>query len=659
MNLRSVPTPSRTRPGPKPILHRTFRIATGRGLTPRRRLVRVGLILLGLGLVAGLGIPALIRKTRPAPTVPPFERLVGRGLGRIVDFRLADTGGRIVTGDAWRDRPAVVLFFLGVECPVSNGFAPEMARLAGRFGAKGVAFFGIHTDPDVTAESAAAHAAEYRLPFPILLDPAQDVAGQAEIRVTPEAAVFLADGTLVYRGRIDDRVAADGKHRDAPGHRDLEAALEAILADELPVVLETTAFGCPLPPAAAPAAEAITFTKHIAPILNRHCVACHREGEVGPFPLATYRDAAKRAEFLRDVVDSGRMPPWKPRPGAGVFLDAQRLTERERRTLAAWAESGAAEGDPADLPPPPEFPDGWRLGKPDLVLTMPEPYTVAADGKDVYRGFAIPIPQDTDREVRGLEFRPGNRKVVHHSRFYVDSGDDCRKLDDADPTPGFRTVLTREGDDVPKPSLGGWTPGTTPRFTPEGAGRPITRGSTFVLVNHYHPSGKPETDASSIGVYFRDTPATRTVAGLTLSTPKIDIPPGEPDHYLFLEATVKADIHAYSASPHAHYLLRELRLMATLPDGTEQPLLWIDDWDLDWQDQYRFAKPVRLPKGTRLTMSGRFDNSSANPRNPHDPPRRVRYGLGTNDEMFACHLEIIPDRPEGYKVYKRRPPLGL
>ena len=172
-------------------------------------------------------------------------------------------------------------------------------------------------------------------------------------------------------------------------------------------------------------------------------MSCHRPGEVGPFSLLTYRDAAKRADFIRDVVDSGQMPPWKPHPGAGVFLDATRLSVIEKEILRRWAETGCEPGDPADLPEPPQFPDGWRLGQPDLVLTMPETFGVPADGPDIYRSFALPFPLDHDVTINGVELRPGNRRVVHHSRMYLDATGDARRRERSDPgrasTPGIET----------------------------------------------------------------------------------------------------------------------------------------------------------------------------------------------------------------------------
>jgi len=634
----------------------------------RRRphwLARPGFWLCGgvLGAVMiGLSVPAINWLNKPPKVEPAFEQTVGEGAGPIKEFALKDVRGTLHTRAEWTGRPATVLFLLALECPVANSYAPEMARLYRDFSPRGVLFLGIHVDSEVTAESAAIHASEYGLPFPILLDPEQGVARQAGIRVTPEAVVLLPDGQVVYRGRIDDRYAPGGQHRPLARVHELADALQAVLADEMPVVTQTRAFGCPLPSKGSARVhdEPITFNRQVAPILFRSCVRCHRPGEVGPFSLLTYTDAAKRAEFIREVTADGRMPPWKPHPGAGVFLDAPRLSAHEKDVIRIWVETGCERGDPADLPEPPTFTDGWQLGQPDLVLTMPEPYWLPAGGPDIYRSFPLPVPLAKDAMITGIEFRPDNRRIVHHSRVYLDQTGDAVRRDSSDRQPGFSGWFAETGGlDLPYPGIGAWTPGMTPRFAPDGVGRLIPRGADVVLQIHYHPTGKPEADRSSVGFFFANKPISKMMAGFTLCTEQIDIPPGAKRHRIILSTRMKADVHLYTVVPHAHYHCREFRLAATLPDRTTQPLLWITDWDLDWQDQYRFAKPVRLPKGTVLTLAAYYDNSEDNPRKPYKPPRRVRYGVGTNDEMCACHLEFLPDDASGHAAYKQKSPFGL
>ncbi len=535
---------------------------------------------------------------------------------------------------------------------------PTCSALADDYRAKGVAVYGVHSDPDVTPEAAAAHAEEYSLTFPMLLDPFQDLAGQVGVQVTPEAAVLDADGQVLYRGRIDDRYnPGDGKRRATAQTPELRHALDAVLAGRTPAVTETEGYGCPLPdPRIVADGGEITFTEHVAPILWKRCAGCHRPGEVGPFSLLTYKDASRRASFIKDITESRRMPPWKPVPGFGTFRNENRLSRRELAILAAWADTGAPEGAPDALPEPPTFPDGWQLGEPDLVLSLPEPYPIPASGDDIYRAFVIPMGLTKDQPIAAVEFRPGNRKVVHHARLYMDPTPESRERDQADPGPGFVTV---GGNDIPKPGLGAWIPGALTRMPPPGVGRIIPAGSDLVMLVHYHGSGKPETDHSRVGIYFSKTPIERTMTSIPMSTAKIDIPPGEAHYRIDLHATLPANVHAYSVLPHGHYLLREIKAWAVRPDGSTARLLWIDDWDFNWQGQYHFAEPVPLPKGTKLHVVAEYDNSAANPANPNRPPKRVRFGPASTDEMLGCHIQILADGPADEAITREKWPYGL
>ena len=638
MIKQSPSTDGATRPSPR-------RGIAGRPVgalaRPQRRLVRRVALLLAVAL-GGIGAVRVIRG--PRPDMDPAG-LVSQGGRRVKEFALRDTKGRLHTAEDWRERKGVALAFLGADDE-----AERLRRLATEYGAQGIAFYAIDSRPETSTSRV-----EDRLgpDLPILADPAQVVAAQVGVNSTPVAVILAPDGQVLFRGPIDP---------PSPTRpHGLEAALRAVADDEAPAVAEVDSPGRPLPRPAAPISspEPVTYTRNVAAILWKNCAGCHRPGEVAPFSLLTYQDAARRAAFLSDVCEDRRMPPWKPHPGFGVFQGAQDLSDRELTTLARWAEAGAPEGNPADLPPPPKFPRGWRLGTPDLVLTMPEPFVVPAEGPDIYRAFVIPFPPGGDRTIAAVEFRPGNARVAHHSRMFLDEAGDSRRRDAADPGPGFTSGFADGGVDIPHPSLGAWTPGLTPRFPPEGVGMPVKPGADLVLMIHYHPTGKAESDRSSLGIHFRQSPPTRTLAGIVLSTPRIDIPAGRKRHTIRLKSIVTADAHAYSITPHAHNLLREISVTATLPDGTVQPLLWIDDWAFNWQDQYRFAKPVRLPKGTRLDLIAHFDNSDENPYNPFKPPRRVRFGPNTTDEMLACHIEVVPDHPEGYRAFKGKSTFGL
>ncbi len=377
-------------------------------------------------------------------------------------------------------------------------------------------------------------------------------------------------------------------------------------------------------------------------MLFSKCATCHRLGEVAPFPLLTFGDAQKRAKQIATVTQRRLMPPWKAQPGHGEFLDERRLSEAQIGSIARWAEAGAPEGNPADLPPAPRFPVGWQLGKPDLIVKMPEAYNLAAEGPDELRNFVVPISLTEDRMVGAIEFRPGNRRVVHHALCYLDANGAARKLDEKDDSPGYESF--GGPGFFPTGSLGGWAPGTVPRFLPDGVGRHLKRGSDLVMQIHYHRSGKPETDQSEVGIYFVRKPATRYVAGLTVENWEFKIPANHAHFGVNADYTLPVDVTFVAAAPHMHLVGRELKVTAHLPSGELRPMIWVKDWDFNWQDNYVYRQPFTLPKGTQLRLEGWFDNSTNNTANPSNPPRPMIYGEQTTTEMAMCIFEVTSEK---------------
>jgi hypothetical protein len=389
-------------------------------------------------------------------------------------------------------------------------------------------------------------------------------------------------------------------------------------------------------------AEPVTYSKHVAPLLWENCANCHRPGEVGPFSLLTYQDAAKRADFLAAITAERRMPPWKAEPGFGHFRDERRLTDQEIGLIRDWAAAGAPEGNTADLPEPPKFVDGWLLGQPDLVLEMPEPFAVPADGRDVYRCFVIPIPIDEHKTIAAVEFRPGNRRVVHHSLLFLDGNGVARKKDEAEAGPGYASF--GGPGFLPTGGMGGWAPGSVPRRLPDGVGGFLRRGSDLVMQIHYHPSGKPETDRSSVGVYFKKEPVTKLIGGLAVRSRTLDIPAGDQHYRVTGESeALPVDVNVLLVAPHMHLLGRQIKVTARTPTGETIPLVWIKDWDFNWQGGYAFVEPVRLPKGSKVQVEAEYDNSADNPNNPSSPPKRVRWGEQTTDEMCLVGVQVTTD----------------
>jgi hypothetical protein len=383
-------------------------------------------------------------------------------------------------------------------------------------------------------------------------------------------------------------------------------------------------------------AEPVTYSKHIAPLIHTQCIVCHRPGEIGPFSLETYADAKKRATLIARVTGRRTMPVWKPEPGHGEFLDERRLSDREIGLFAAWAEQGAPEGNPAETPRLPAAKTGWKLGKPDIILKMPKPFRIPAEGRDIYVHFVFPLKIDKEIYVRGVECRPGNPKVAHHAVGLLDGSGTARKLDAKDPEPGY--VNFGGPGFIPGGFTPGYVPGQTPRFFDEGAALTIRKGTDFVLQMHYHPSGKEESDQTEIGLYLTKTPPTRHMLGVLMANEEIDIPAGSDSFRVTDEFKLPVAMKVGSLWAHMHLIGKEIEAWAETPDGRRINLLKIGDWDFNWQDTYVFRKPIPLPKGTVLKTRWAFDNTEKNPRNPNVPPKRVTLGEGSADEMTGLWI---------------------
>lgn len=376
-----------------------------------------------------------------------------------------------------------------------------------------------------------------------------------------------------------------------------------------------------------------TFARSIASIIYARCAPCHHEGEVAPFPLTSYEQVRKRAALISTVVRRRLMPPWQPAPGFNHFHGERRLTSNEILAIERWAANGAPEGNPANVPARPDFDNGWTLGTPDLIVEAPQSFHVPADGPDQYQCFIVPTNLTRARYIRAVEFRPSNRRIVHHALLFADA----THIQRAPTYPCFGTLGL-----LPTLGIGGWSPGNGPIQMLDGAALPLPAGSRIVAQVHYHPDGKPEEDRWSAGFYFTDQAPVRRVVDVGLASRAIDIPAGDPHYVVRQHFTIPIAVDAVGIIPHAHFVCREMRGWAMLPGGRKQWLLNIRDWNFNWQDQYRYAKPIRLPADTRIEMEFVYDNSAANPRNPNSPPQRVTWGPGIRDEMAGLHLQSIP-----------------
>jgi Tfp pilus assembly protein PilF len=388
------------------------------------------------------------------------------------------------------------------------------------------------------------------------------------------------------------------------------------------------------------AARPVTFSKDVATILFESCGGCHHPDGPAPFSLLTYAAAAQRASLIATATRMRLMPPWKSEPGYGEFVGHRHLSDSEIDIIQRWAANGAPEGDPHDIPPTPKWVSGWQLGTPDLVITWPEPYAVRADGPDFSRTFVLRLPVSSVRYVKGLEFRPGTSAAVHHANIRIDRTPGSRRLDEADPTPGYEGLLLTSAV-YPDGHFLGWTPGQAGPLLPDKLAWRLYPGTDLVVEMHFVPDGKTELVQPSVGLFFGTEPPERTPAMLRLGRQNIDIPAGQREYITTDSFVLPVDVEVEAVQPHAHYRAREVRGTATLPDGTARPLIYIKDWDYRWQHVYRYVTPQVFPKGTTLSMQFTFDNSAGNVRNPHQPPRHVYWGQQSTDEMGDLWIQML------------------
>jgi peroxiredoxin len=556
------------------------------------------------------------------------------------DFTLHDPAGKAHTLYGLKDPKAVVLVFLGIECPMVAKYGPRLNALHEAWASKGVAFLGLHSNAGETAEAVAAHAKHAGYPFPVLLDPQRKAAVGLKVDTTPTAIVLDPGFFVRYRGAIDDH-----KSEDRVKNRYLADAITSVVAGRDVAVPETVATGCAIQRQPEPSVDSqVTYSGQVAEILNRRCVACHRPGQVAPFSLTTYEQAARWSRDIKRAAVAKSMPPWLP-SNHGAFRDERWLTDAEIQTLARWSETGAPLGDRAKIPAPPAFKEGWVFGEPDLVLTGPE-YDVPASGPDEYRCFVLPTDLPEDRWVSAVEVRPSNMRVVHHIIAYVDTTGLAEKLDAGDPKPGYQSQGTGPGF-LPSGEMSGWAPGVTPYQLPEGVGRLLRKGARIVLEVHYHKSGRVEKDRATIGLHFSKKPVRHPLRWITPMNAGFVLKPGEKRNKVVAQARLKANVKAISIFPHMHLLGREMTAEAVFPDETRKTLIHVPAWDFNWQDTYHFKEPVPLPAGTKIVVTAYYDNSAENPDNPHNPPKTVRWGEQTTDEMCIVFLSYIRDEESG------------
>jgi len=391
-------------------------------------------------------------------------------------------------------------------------------------------------------------------------------------------------------------------------------------------------------------ASPVTFNQHVAPLVYHYCSPCHRPGEAAPFSLLSYDDAKRHAAQIAAVTKRRYMPPWLPEPGHGDFAEERRLSDAQIQLIQDWVKQGEPLGPAADAPQPPKFHDEWQLGTPDLVLRVTQPYQLSADGQEIFWNFILPVPITATRWVRAIEVRPGNPRVFHHANVIVDRSRSSRRQERTSGAgfPGMDLAVEEETFD-PDGHFLSWKPGSEPVVEPDGMAWRADPGMDLLLNVHLRPTGKPETVAPMIGLYFTSQPQRQFPMLVQLEHDStIDIPAGAKDFLVSDDVQLPLDVNLLAVYPHAHYLGKVMEGYATLPDGTRKWIIRIPDWDLNWQGVYRLKAPLPLPKGTVVSMRYHYDNSPDNVRNPSTPPREVKGGNQATDEMGHLWLQVLP-----------------
>ncbi len=512
---------------------------------------------------------------------------------------------------------ALVLFFAGTECPVTDRHIPRVIDLHSHYGSQQVKVLGIYPNEADTFDYIAGHAYDRDVPYLLLKDVDRELTDTLGVDRTGSFAVLDEDLALRYRG---------GMAPEATSGTGLVQALDELLAGKTVGLPETEAEGTALNRRVMSPRKDVTYSRDVAPILQRRCQACHRPGQIGPFSLLDYRDAVQWKDMVQEVVSERRMPPWQADHRYGEFSNDRSMPDDEVEILRAWVENGAPRGDPSLLPEPVNWTDGWLIDEPDLVFYQPEPVDVPAEGVVKYIYQSDPVPIEEDMWVQQVDLQPGNPAVLHHVIVYVRRPGERRR---------------RFGSSA----LVVWAPGDQPDVFPDGMALHVPAGSTLLWELHYTPNGVAVTDRTSVGLVLAKEPPEREVKLNIFSKRPIKILAGSPHHRHENEFTFKEDSRLVSLMPHMHLRGKSWKYDAVYPDGTTETVLSVPRWDFNWQTPYYLAQPLFMPAGTVLKATAHWDNSENNLGNP-DSSEEVEYGLQSWEEMMNGWVRYVADKPD-------------
>lgn len=576
-----------------------------------------GILALGFGLI--VLSPSAWAEAPPAVAIQT-----------VAPFSLKDYRGAEIQSTDFADSKCLVVAFLGTECPLAKLYGPRLQQLSSEYEGKSVQFIAINSNQQDSISDIAAYVKQHHLTYPILKDPANQVADQFRAERTPEVFILNPLGQVLYRGRIDDQYIV-GVQRDAPQREDLRLALDEILADRPVSITRTDPIGCLIGRVRTPQADAtVTWANQISRIAQKHCVECHRPGEIGPFSMVNYEDVFGWGDMIAEVVSQRRMPPWHADPRFGKFVNDCSLSSEDRDLILAWVHAGCPQGDTAQQPVPLEFTQGWQLSRePDAVFEMrKKPFEIPASAGPegvAYQNFAVDPKFKTDKWICEMEVVPGNRAVVHHIIVYVQPEGKRQKGD---------------GE-----FLCAYVPGTRARPLAVGHAKKIKAGSWLRFQVHYTPNGSPQSDLSKVGLIFTEASSvTHQVLTMEVHNTDFQLAPGEDNQSVTAHSNPSpVEVQLLSMAPHMHLRGKSFKYELEMPDGTRQTILDVPRYDFNWQTNYRLAEPLIIPAGARLHCTAVYDNSANNPANP-DPTKTITWGDQSWDEMMLGYFDVLVSR---------------
>lgn len=589
-----------------------------------------------------IGLACLIWLGAALQPLCAAEKEAATAVGKtITNFTLGDVRGKQHALADWKDRKLLVVAFIGTECPLVQQYSGRLVDIAKEYQERGVGVVAIDANLQDSLAELGHFERTHKIEFPLLKDPGNKVADLFGAERTPEVFLLDADRKVRFHGRIDDQFTY-GRQRNAPEENYLTDAIDQLLAGKEVAKASTDLIGCHIGRVLTPKTDSeVTYSNQIARLFNQRCVECHRAGEIGPFAMTSYDEVVGWAEMIDEVVSEERMPPWHANPAHGKFSNDARLSDEEKQLIHDWVDAGAPEGDPKQLPAPPKFVEGWRIGQPDQIVYMREkPFSVPARGEVRYQHFIVDPGFTEDKWIQAAECRAGNRAVVHHIIVGV-------------LLPGQRISNAATGR-LNSDWLTATAPGARPLMLAPGMAKFIPAGAKLVFQMHYTPNGTAQEDRSCVGLVFADPKTVkREVATHKASTQGFKIPPGDGNHKVEADYRFRDDSVMLAMFPHMHLRGKAFRYEAIYPNGKQEVLLDVPKYDFNWQHGYAFVEPKAMPAGTRIHCTAWFDNSAENLANP-DPTATVRWGDQTWEEMMIGYFDMALAKEEAHSPAQPR-----